>query len=205
MEIVKIIEDDFLNYEGEYSLTFFNYGCNFKCVHCIGYNYEYVQDKANIIGESLELFDKHINPLYTAITLLGGEPTLFDCEKVLLKAKQKGLKTKLFTNGSYPYKLRELLEKGLLDYISLDVKALKNVGNTVGFNCSDKVYIIFIKECLNLIKNYGIPYEIRTTKCLENKEDIVRIKEFLIEEGMDINKYIVQEDIREKIYDDLSR
>ncbi len=41
--------------------------------------------------------------------------------------KRLGYSVKLDTNGAFPDRLRELAEKGLVDYVAMDVKTVKNV------------------------------------------------------------------------------
>ncbi|GAI62345.1 unnamed protein product, partial [marine sediment metagenome] len=56
--------------------------------------------------------------------LTGGEPTLHpELPSFLEKVKKLGYSVKLDTNGSNPKMLAELLEKHLVDYVAMDVKA----------------------------------------------------------------------------------
>jgi pyruvate formate lyase activating enzyme len=58
-----------------------------------------------------------------AVVISGGEPTLFSGLITFLESvKGLGLKTKLDTNGLYPEVLAEVVDRGLLDYVAMDVK-----------------------------------------------------------------------------------
>lgn len=49
------------------------------------------------------------------------------------KLKDMGYAVKLDTNGSFPDRLRELVEAGLVDYVAMDIKgALENYGRITG-------------------------------------------------------------------------
>ena len=55
---------------------------------------------------------------------MGGEPLLQkDLVPFVEKIKEFGFAVKLDTNGSFHDKLKELIDKELLDYIAMDIKA----------------------------------------------------------------------------------
>lgn len=68
---------------------------------------------------------------------------------------------KLDTNGYMPEVLAGLLEKGLLDYVAMDVKAsLENYQRAAGY---PGLELHRIRESISLLKRCKIPYEFRTT------------------------------------------
>ena len=94
------------------------------------------------------------------------------------KVKKLGYLIKIDTNGMHPEKLKELIDKKLVDYIAMDVKAPKNkYDNLTGV----KTNIKKIEESIEIIKNSKIPYEFKTTFApgLLGKKDIIEIAKWL--------------------------
>ena len=57
------------------------------------------------------------------VCVTGGEPLLQpDIEDFLRKIKELGYLVKLDTNGSFPEKLKNLVDKNLIDYVAMDIK-----------------------------------------------------------------------------------
>lgn len=62
--------------------------------------------------------------LMEGVVITGGEPLLQNgLLQFLEEVKQLGMYVKLDTNGTLPHRLRCLLQRGLIDYLALDVKA----------------------------------------------------------------------------------
>jgi pyruvate formate lyase activating enzyme len=103
---------------------------------------------------------------------------LHNLEGFLKEVKALGLLAKLDTNGSMPAELKNLLGKGLLDYVSMDIKSGpsgydKAAGTTVD--------IEKIRQSVSLIRDSGIDYEFRCTVVpkLHGKKDLLEIGEWL--------------------------
>ncbi|MDE6064815.1 MAG: anaerobic ribonucleoside-triphosphate reductase activating protein, partial [Lachnospiraceae bacterium] len=95
------------------------------------------------------------------------------------KIKEMGYLVKLDTNGCRPAVLKELLDKGLLDYVAMDIKNTKErYAMTVGRKSLD---IGCIEESVEILKESSIAYEFRTTvvRELHRKEDFAAIGEWL--------------------------
>lgn len=152
--------------------------CNFRCPFC--YNKNLVLGKAESITEK-EIFDflKKRKGMLEGVAISGGEPFLQkDLEKFIKKTKEIGYLIKIDTNGSFPDKLKQLFDKDLIDYISMDVKAPKTKYNKLsGVN----VKISKLEKSIELIRNNAPDYEFRTTFVPEllNKEDIIDIGKWL--------------------------
>ena len=68
---------------------------------------------------------------------------------------------KLDTNGSFPGRLRALVEEGLVDYVATDVKnAPERYAETVGVPAFD---LAPVQESLDFLRSGAVPYEVRTT------------------------------------------
>ena len=113
------------------------------------------------------------------VVVCGGEPTLnADLPVFIKKIKDLGFLVKLDTNGSNPKMLKDLISKGLIDYVAMDIKAPKKKYNqAVGIN----VDVGKIQQSINILKESGIDFEFRTTIApkILNKEDIIEIAKWI--------------------------
>ena len=96
------------------------------------------------------------------ITVSGGEPLLqagiVDFLRVI---KDMGYSIKLDTNGSFPNKLKELVEEGLVDYVAVDIKnAPKKYNKTIGL---EGYRLDSIKTTVQYLLENHVDYEFRTT------------------------------------------
>jgi len=180
MKIGALQKFSMIDYQGKLSAIIFTQGCNFRCPYC--HNPELVKPELyqQIIPES-EVFDflrKRIGKL-DAVVITGGEPTLhLDLHIFVRKIKEMGFQVKLDTNGTNPDMLQHLLEKDLLDYLAMDLKAPLQKYSKV--TCSN-VDITMISRSIELIKNSGIEYEFRSTlvEDLLSEEEVLDIGQLL--------------------------
>ena len=125
MNVGGMQKNSLIDYPGKLSCVIFLSGCNFDCPYC--HNPSLVrgtdQCPASLSGDGLYGFLKSRRDFLDGVVISGGEPTL---EKNLVKLceaiKGLGYSIKLDTNGSRPKDLNFLLEKGLVDYIAMDIK-----------------------------------------------------------------------------------
>ena len=136
--------------------------CDFKCHFC--YNIDLVKnyDKLPDIPEK-EITDFLVTRkgLLDGIAITGGEPTVHkDLPEFIKKVKDMGFLVMLETNGSNPVILKELIDKKLVDYIAMDIKApLEKYDDITGVKVNKKS----IQESIDIIRNSGLDYEFRTT------------------------------------------
>lgn len=158
-----------LDYPEHIASTLFLSGCNFLCPFC--HNRSLVLDQPDypILDDQL-IFDdiKKRKHLIEGVVLTGGEPTLAtNLISFITQIKELGLKVKLDTNGSNPITLEKLLQKGLLDYVAMDIKASKNdYAKVCGLKQATMEPLLDkINESLALIKHDPrlSNYEFRTT------------------------------------------
>ena len=115
-----------LDYPGKVACTIFTYGCNFRCPFC--HNATLVIDEANLFTkeEILSYINKR-KGILDGVCVSGGEPLLQpDIIDFLKELKASGLLVKLDTNGSYPERLQEIIDLGLVDYVAIDIKNSKD-------------------------------------------------------------------------------
>lgn len=162
-----------VEFHGNMSLVIFMSKCPLACRYC--HNVELLEDNTEWTFEKVkEEIDSSVDFL-DAIVISGGEPLVqTDAVIEILKyVRQIGLKTKLDTSGIYPDRLKRILDLGLLDFISLDVKTTfskykKITGANVGFQ---------VKKSMDLINEAGVHLEARTTyvPTLHTKKDIINL------------------------------
>lgn len=113
-----------LDFPDHLAVTVFTVGCDFRCPYC--QNPELVRGEYPVEvpeDEVLELLEER-KGFVDGLCVTGGEPLLHrDIVPFLRKVKEMGIDIKVDTNGHHPDLLRELLEKGLVDYVAVDIKA----------------------------------------------------------------------------------
>jgi pyruvate formate lyase activating enzyme len=179
-----------LDYPGKVACTVFTAGCNFRCPFC--HNASLVT--GDFSGASIPCADiidflALRKGILQGVCVTGGEPLLQnDLEGFLTSIKEMGLLIKLDTNGSFPQKLKSLIEKNLIDMVAMDIKNSKeNYARTAGVKDLD---ITPIEESVRILMNGNISYEFRTTIVREfhQKSDLISIGEWI--RGAD--KYFLQ-------------
>ena len=173
MKIVGLQKLTLLDYPGRAACTVFTCGCNFRCPFC--QNSDLVLPGAS--SESLDLdeffaFLKKRAGLLDGICISGGEPLLHpDIDDLMEKAKKLGYLVKLDTNGSFPEKLKDVVDKKLVDYVAMDIKnSPEGYSRTIGVENFD---ISSVKESAAFLMTGVVEFEFRTTVVREfhRKED----------------------------------
>ena len=151
-----------IDYPGKISAVVFTQGCNFRCPFC--HNPELVDPErfANRIPEPeiLAFLEKRKGRL-DAVVITGGEPTLqSELIPFTIHLKAMGYLIKLDTNGALPDVLEDMLGRGLIDYLAMDIKApLERYGEIT----KTKTDVERIRRSISLIMGSGVDYEFRTT------------------------------------------
>ncbi len=179
-----------LDYPGKLSAIIFTYGCNLRCPFC--HNPELViydfNSDIEVKEDNLFKYLKKRKGKLDAVVITGGEPLIYnDIEILIRKIKDLGYLVKLDTNGFFPKRLKDLVNKNILDYIAMDVKyTLSDYVEQTG----DKDAVKKVTESINIIQNSGIDYEFRTTfvKGIHKVEDAQNIAQTI--KGS--NKYYIQ-------------
>ena len=168
-----------LDFPGKVACTVFLAGCNYRCPFC--HNAELFTGKVEPLMTEEEFFAflRSRKGLLEGVAVSGGEPTLTpDLEAFLRGIKELGFAVKLDTNGSRPAVLKDLVEKGLVDYVAMDVKSSpEGYSIAVGISAA----LAPIEESLKFLIGGDLPYELRTTlvEQLHTKEHILRMGQWL--------------------------
>ncbi len=166
-----------LDFPGHMSCTVFTGGCNLRCPFC--HNALLVENcpkKAAYSEEEILNFISKRNGLLDGVSITGGEPLLQpDIRSFIEKIKSAGFLVKLDTNGTYPTRLKELVNAGLVDYVAVDIKNSKSkYALTTG---TAGALLPAIEESVSFLMEGHVPYEFRTTvvKEFHTVGDIVEI------------------------------
>jgi len=177
-----------IDYPEKISAIIFTQGCNFKCPYC--HNPELIMGPANQLWDETAIlkFLASRQGKLDGVVITGGEPTLHKSLPEFIKQiRDLGFLIKLDTNGSNPAMLKELLNKYLIDYVAMDIKApIEKYSTIVG----DKVDAKNILKSIKILKKSGIKHEYRTTvvKSLLSPADFEEIGKMI--QGAD--KYYLQ-------------
>ncbi len=152
-----------LDYPGKVACTVFTAGCNFRCPFCHNASLvTHIQDGREITQEEVFAFLKKRRGILDGVCVTGGEALLHkDIEELLREIKELGFSVKLDTNGSFPDRLKGLVEEGLVDYIAMDIKnAKENYGRTIEIEDYD---VSDVARSVQYLLEGNVPYELRTT------------------------------------------
>ena len=170
-----------LDFPGHVACTIFTSGCNYRCPFChnasLALSREVGADYSE--DEILSFLSKRVGML-DGVAITGGEPLIWpDITDLLKKIKDLGFKIKLDTNGTFPERLREIIDRGLVDYVAIDIKnSPERYAETVG---KDDSLLDKVRESVNILMDGEVDYEFRTTVVdeLHTADDIRKIGEFI--------------------------
>jgi len=182
IEIGGLQKTTLIDYPGRVACTVFFISCNFRCPFCYSAELvlpEKIRNQPRISEKYLFDFLKERRNLLEGICITGGEPTVHkDLPVFIKKIKQLGYLVKLDTNGSNPEMLKKLIDKKLIDYVAMDIKAPKDkYEKAVG----KKININNIEKSIEILKEGKVDWEFRTTivSSIHSKEDIVKIAKWI--------------------------
>ena len=102
------------------------------------------------------------------VVITGGEPTIHeDLPLLCQEVKKLGFLVKLDTNGTNPKMIRELIDRELIDYVAMDVKAPfteEKYSRASGANTAS--LLAKIEQTTQTLLEDGVEYEFRTTVVL---------------------------------------
>ena len=166
-----------VDYPGKLAATVFTGGCNLRCPFCHNALLVTRLEESPILQqEEILSFLKRRRGLLDGVVLSGGEPLIQPgVPEFLQKVRALGFSIKLDTNGYRPEVLKRLCEKGLVDYVAMDIKACEERYPAVAGVSS--LQMENIRESIEFLKSGAVPYEFRTTvvRELHSAEDFQKI------------------------------
>jgi pyruvate formate lyase activating enzyme len=174
------IETSFIDWPGFMAAVLFTGGCNFRCPFC--HNPDLVINSTSLSTipfRSVLRWLKARQDWVDRVVVTGGEPTIHKTLPHTIEGlKEAGFHVKLDTNGSHPDMVRSLVEKGLVDFVAMDVK-----GPLAAYRrfCGVDPDIARIRETISFLVEGNVPYLFRMTvvPALHREEDILRVAESL--------------------------
>lgn len=164
--IKGFIENSLIEWEGRIVSIIFLPTCNLRCHYCHAPHLVQTPDELESIPVDT-IVDKIRQNLgwVDGVVITGGEPTSHKHLAALIKVlKETGIMVRLDTNGTNPLVLKDLIDRGLLDGVAMDIKAplqKEKYEQISGVSCD----IEDIKKSICIIMESGIEYEFRTTVC----------------------------------------
>jgi len=163
-----------LDFPGKTACIIFTRDCNFRCPFC--HNADLViGDAAPLDNEEIFAYLDKRKKLLDGVVITGGEPLMQkDIADFIRRVKSFGYAVKLDTNGTYPDRLKALLDEGLVDYVAMDIKnGEEQYLKTAGI--ANEALLARVKESIAIIMASGVSYEFRTTvvKGLHTKESLL--------------------------------
>lgn len=176
-EIKAWLPTSLIEWEGRLSCSVFLGGCNFRCPFC---------HAADLVLRSGELGSVPLSEVLThleeregwvdGVVVSGGEATLQPGLPKLIETLRGSVgAVKLDTNGSRPRVVEALIDGGLIDCVSMDVKA--PLGPAYSAAAGVAVDCEAVGASIELIRSRGIEHEFRTTVVpgLHTRDDVVGI------------------------------
>jgi len=166
MEIKGFIGVSLSDWDGKVASVIFLPGCNMRCPFC--YNTKLVLQASQMPTVPLEKIWNYLEKnkdWIDGVVITGGEPTIhedlpFLCQDI----KKLGYLVKLDTNGTSPEMIRDLIKRGLIDYIAMDVKAPfteEKYFKASGVNSA--LLLKKVEQTTNTLLESQVEHEFRTT------------------------------------------
>ena len=163
MKLIGLQKMTVLDFPGRVACIVFTFGCNFRCPFCHNASLVIGEGESDVTEEEFFSYLKKRKGILDGVCVTGGEPLLQkDIEIFLEKIKALGYEVKLDTNGTFPDKLKKIVEAGLVDYVAMDIKnSPEYYSVTAG---KEEIDFEKIKESVDfLINEAKVDYEFRTT------------------------------------------
>jgi len=162
--IRAIIETSLIDWDGKITTVLFFDKCNFRCPFCQNWELILHPEKYPVIqfAEIKEKLEKK-KGWVDGVVLTGGEPLVNEREIFAISQglKELSMKIKIDTNGAYPKTLHKLVDKKLIDYVAMDVKA--PLDERYHIAAGKNIDIGKIKESIKILMHDDLDYEFRTT------------------------------------------
>jgi anaerobic ribonucleoside-triphosphate reductase activating protein len=180
MKIKGVQELTLIDYPEKIACTIFLYGCNLRCGFC--HNPELVlKDELPDVSKEdvLKFLEKRTRQL-EGVCFTGGEPLMTLEIDFLQQIKDMGYKIKLDTNGCFPERLQGLIERGLVDYVAMDIKSSPEHYADLTEMIVD---ITKIERSIKLIVENMKDYEFRTTiiQDVHTQEEVKKMVEWILQ------------------------
>ncbi len=185
-----LLPSSMLDWPGKICTVLFLGGCDFSCPYC--HNPELLETEGfsdSIDWDDLAFFLSERCGWIDGVSITGGEPTIHaDLPLLCEKLQGLGMAVKIDTNGSRPRLLAEILSRGLVDFVAMDLKTSFERYPTVVRRPVDP---LSIGESIDAVIGSAVEHEFRCTVVpgLVGLEDL----EFLAERAGGARVFILQQ------------
>jgi len=165
MKIRGFLKNSLNEWEGRISSVVFLPGCNMRCRYCHASELVNRPDELRAFPvEEVTDYLRRQEGWIDAVAVTGGEPTLHEEElrDLLRTLRDCGPETILETNGTRPGELEKLLDEGLVDALSMDLKAPLN-HEDYNAVARREVNVDRVRRSIDLIMDRAPEYEFRIT------------------------------------------
>lgn len=163
MRIVGFHETSLVDWDGKVSLVLFLGGCNFHCPYC--HNPKVAHDDPALHTIHWSTINQVLSRKHgwvDGVAVTGGEPMMHpEVFELCRNVKDCGLLVKIDTNGSFPYPLKELIERRMVDFVAMDVKA--SLTDKYRAAAGRDVELAVLRRSIRLLLESGVDYEFRCT------------------------------------------
>jgi pyruvate formate lyase activating enzyme len=161
--IKGLVETSLCDWDGYVSSVVFLPGCNLRCPFCQNATLiEAYDDLPTVSFDSVAEYLSRNRDWIDGVVITGGEPTIWtDLSDLVGDIKDLGFRVKLDTNGTRPDALEDLVGRGLVDYLAMDVKAPLDERYSVA--SGREVDVSDIRRSIDVTAAFGDTYEFRTT------------------------------------------
>ncbi|MCM8764714.1 MAG: anaerobic ribonucleoside-triphosphate reductase activating protein [Candidatus Omnitrophica bacterium] len=188
------VKNSFCDWDAKISSVVFLPGCNMMCPFC--QNWQLVKEHRTIEDIDWDMIRDYLSEnkdFIDGIVITGGEPFISDFLLDMIKeVKQMSIAVKVDTNGTFPDKLKYLIENSMIDGVAMDIKNAFEpalYSSTCGVPVDDEMLGNILSSARILIDS-GIDYEFRTTLAptIHTKDDVKQICQTI----QGCRKYVIQ-------------
>lgn len=160
------VETSLIEWEGQISSIIILQGCNLNCPFCHSAHLISREMPVEVVPlDGILAFLEGRRAWVDGVVISGGEPTVYpELPELLAAFKGLGLGVKLDTNGTAPGVLSDLIDRGLVDYVAMDLKAPLTV-KSYALAAGGAVDLEAVKRSVRLLLKGQVDYEFRTTVC----------------------------------------
>jgi pyruvate formate lyase activating enzyme len=162
VEIKGLIEASLIDWPGRLATVVFLPGCNFRCGYCHARALLSAGSVESIPLDKTLDYVRDMEGWIDGVVISGGEPTLDrGLPALAAELKSRGVAVKLDTNGTRPDVIERLAAEGLIDAVSMDVKAPLDYRY---FEIAGTVFdLSSIRRSIEFLKASDLEVEFRTT------------------------------------------
>ena len=154
-KIKKLSMDD---YPDALCTTLSTGGCNFRCPGCLKSDLVFLkEDVIPISNDSIKAHFEQRKDVIKAVCIQGGEPLMHEhLDDILMYLKDNNYLIKIDTNGTFPKRLKNWVDRGLIDYVSVNIKNTKrNYKKSIGV---EKAELSKIQETIDFLMSDVVEY-----------------------------------------------